>query len=82
MMTARGCPELCTFCEEAATNVRRSSLDSVRDQLDDIAALGYEGVYIFDDLFALSVKTMAPICRGREAPRPVGEGVHPAGSAR
>lgn len=63
MMTARGCPELCTFCEEAATSVRRSSLESVCDQLDDIAALGYGGVYIFDDLFALSVKTMTPICR-------------------
>lgn len=63
MMTARGCPELCTFCEEAATNVRRSSLDSVCGQLDDIAALGYGGVYLFDDLFALSVKTMTPICR-------------------
>lgn len=63
LMTARGCPERCTFCEEALTAVRWSSLDSIGRQLDDIRAAGWRGVYIFDDLFAISLPTIRPICR-------------------
>ncbi len=62
MMTARGCPEQCTFCEDAMTQVRWSSLDSITAQLDDVVGLGYSGVYIFDDLFAMSPVKIRPIC--------------------
>jgi radical SAM superfamily enzyme YgiQ (UPF0313 family) len=62
MMTARGCPELCTFCEDAATQVRWSSVENIAAELDDIVALGYAGVYIFDDLFAISLTKIRPIC--------------------
>jgi radical SAM superfamily enzyme YgiQ (UPF0313 family) len=63
MMTARGCPEQCTFCEDAQTMVRRSSLANLRGEIRDIANLGYMGVYIFDDLFALSPSTVRPVCQ-------------------
>jgi anaerobic magnesium-protoporphyrin IX monomethyl ester cyclase len=62
MMTARGCPEQCSFCEDAMTQVRWSSLENIAAQLDDIVALGYRGVYIFDDLFAISLPKIRPIC--------------------
>jgi len=62
MITARGCPERCTFCEDALTNVRWSSLESIKMQLLDIKRLGYRGVYIFDDLFAISLSKIRPIC--------------------
>lgn len=62
MMTARGCPEQCTFCEDAMTSVRRSSLSNLRGEISDIAALGFKGVYIFDDLFALSLSIIRPVC--------------------
>lgn len=62
MLTARGCPEQCTFCEDAMTQVRWSSVESIATQLDDIVALGYGGVYIFDDLFAMSITKIRPIC--------------------
>jgi radical SAM superfamily enzyme YgiQ (UPF0313 family) len=62
MMAARGCPEQCTFCEDALTQVRWSSLDSIKAQLDDIVGLGYRGVYIFDDVFAMSAAKIRPIC--------------------
>ena len=55
MMTARGCPGQCAFCENAMTSIRWSSLESIQQQLDDIKNLGYEGVYIFDDLFTISM---------------------------
>lgn len=61
MLTARGCPEQCTFCEDALTPVKWSSLDSLKAQMDDIKRLDYGGVYIFDDLFAIAMKMVRPI---------------------
>lgn len=61
MLTAQGCPEQCTFCEDAMTGVRWTPLDMVKEELDDIKTLGYQGVYIFDDLFALAQKKVKPI---------------------
>lgn len=61
MMMARGCPNQCTFCEEAGTPVRWSGLDNIIGELDDIKRLGYGGVYIFDDLFAMNTKRVRPI---------------------
>ena len=62
MLTATGCPERCTFCEDAQTAVRWSSIDNIKGELDDIVNLGYKGVYIFDDLFAIAFKMIRPIC--------------------
>lgn len=62
LMTARGCPEQCSFCEDALTTVRWSSLANITSELLDIKALGYGGVYIFDDLFAIAMPCIRPIC--------------------
>jgi len=61
MMSARGCPERCSFCEDAMTAVKWSSQDSIDAQLQDIQNLGYKGVYMFDDLFAISMPKIKPI---------------------
>ena len=62
MMTARGCPEKCTFCEEAMTMTKWSSLSNLEAEMQDIKNLGYQGVYIFDDLFAIAMPKVKPIC--------------------
>ena len=62
MLTALGCPEKCLFCEDAQTAVRWSSMSNISSELDDIVTLGYRGVYIFDDLFAIALKMIRPIC--------------------
>jgi radical SAM superfamily enzyme YgiQ (UPF0313 family) len=62
MLTALGCPERCTFCEEAQTAVRWRSISSIQNEIEDIQALGYGGVYIFDDLFAIALAKIEPIC--------------------
>lgn len=62
MLTARGCPEKCTFCEDAETLVRWTPEEMVMSEIDDIAQMGYSGVYIFDDIFALAMKKVQPIC--------------------
>jgi anaerobic magnesium-protoporphyrin IX monomethyl ester cyclase len=60
MMLGRGCPMACKFCEDARTLTRWTSLANASDELDDIVALGYGGVYLFDDLFAINLGKCAP----------------------
>lgn len=67
MMTARGCPEQCTFCEDAQSNVKWSSLNNLKGEMDDIKRMGYGGVYIFDDLFAIAMDMVRPICEELKA---------------
>jgi anaerobic magnesium-protoporphyrin IX monomethyl ester cyclase len=62
MLTSAGCPNHCSFCAESDTLVRWSDLKKMTMEMDDIKALGYEGVYIFDDLFAISLNKTKPIC--------------------
>lgn len=62
LMTARGCPMACTFCEDAQTMVRWTPMDKLKQELDDIKELGYGGIYIFDDLFAIAMPKVRPIC--------------------
>ncbi len=63
MMTARGCPEHCKFCEDARTAVKWSSLENIKKELGDIKNMGYGGVYLFDDLFAIAKDKVEPICK-------------------
>jgi len=61
IMTSTGCPMRCTFCEDAMTNIRWSPLEKICNELDDITDLGYEGLYFFDDLFAIAMPKVEPI---------------------
>ena len=60
MLTGRGCPMPCKFCEEAKTPMRWSATGNVEAELNDIASLGYQGVYLFDDLFAINLRKCQP----------------------
>jgi radical SAM superfamily enzyme YgiQ (UPF0313 family) len=51
----------CGFCEAAQTKVKRTSLEKICQELDDIKSLGYRAVYIFDDIFAMSYQTTKKI---------------------
>jgi radical SAM superfamily enzyme YgiQ (UPF0313 family) len=61
MMSSRGCPMTCTFCEDARTTAKWSSLDNLKGEMDDIVNLGFKGVYLFDDLFAIAMDKVRPI---------------------
>lgn len=63
MMTAKGCPEHCAFCEDANTMVKWTPQNLVFEEIDDIKSLGYKAVYIFDDIFAIAQKKIEPIAR-------------------
>ncbi len=60
MILGRGCPMGCKFCEDARTTVRWTSLASAEQQLADVVQLGYRGVYLFDDLFAINLRRCTP----------------------
>lgn len=60
MLLGRGCPMACKFCEDARTLTRWTSLDNAKAELDDIVTLGYAGVYLFDDLFAINLGKCQP----------------------
>ena len=62
MLTAQGCPMVCSFCEEAGTKGRWTPMNLIKEELDDIVSLGYRGVYLFDDLFAIAMPKVRPIC--------------------
>ena len=61
MMTSRGCPMGCKFCEDAKTISKWSAESNLKAEMDDIKALGYKGVYLFDDLFAIALPIVRPI---------------------
>jgi radical SAM superfamily enzyme YgiQ (UPF0313 family) len=54
ILTARGCPNNCAFCEEARTIVRHSRIENLKLEFEDIKRLGYEALYFYDDTFTLS----------------------------
>jgi len=61
LITGRGCPMSCTFCEAAETTAIYYTPERIDQELADIKSLGYGGVYIFDDLFAISMKRVKEI---------------------
>ena len=61
MLTATGCPELCKFCEDSQTQVRWRSVETLAQEMDDLLSLGYQGVYLFDDIFSIAMHQIKPI---------------------
>lgn len=60
IMSSRGCPMRCAFCEQGGTKARWFTPEHFGAEVQDIADLGIKGVMIFDDLFALSPTKVRP----------------------
>lgn len=56
VLTAKGCPMSCTFCEDARTRVRTYSPANIDQQIVQIKRMGYQGIMFFDDIFAISLQ--------------------------
>ncbi|MBF0293889.1 MAG: B12-binding domain-containing radical SAM protein [Magnetococcales bacterium] len=54
LLTAKGCPMSCAFCEDARTKVKKYRPEYVGRQIEQIKQAGFEGVMFFDDVFTLS----------------------------
>jgi anaerobic magnesium-protoporphyrin IX monomethyl ester cyclase len=60
-----GCPFACDFCSKPIFGnvVRRRDLDLVFAEIEQIRALGYDGLWIADDTFTLNQSYLEEFCR-------------------
>jgi anaerobic magnesium-protoporphyrin IX monomethyl ester cyclase len=64
MITSRGCPFSCDFCSRPifGADMRTRSVTNIVDEVEEIAALGYERVWFADDCFTLNRKHLLDVC--------------------
>lgn len=65
IFTSRGCPYACTFCASKVINqkqVRFRSLEKIFEEIDDIAALGFNHFTVEDDTFTLNSQRVKEFC--------------------
>lgn len=56
ILTAKGCPMGCTFCEDARSKVFMYEPAYVGRQIEECKKAGFKGIMFFDDIFTLSKK--------------------------
>jgi anaerobic magnesium-protoporphyrin IX monomethyl ester cyclase len=64
MITSRGCPFSCDFCSRPifGADMRTRSVNSIVDEVEEIAALGYDRVWFADDCFTLNRNHLLDVC--------------------
>jgi anaerobic magnesium-protoporphyrin IX monomethyl ester cyclase len=69
LMSTRGCPFRCEFCHKPVFGdlFRSRPAASVIEEMEQIAELGYDHVWMSDDLFTLNYKRTMELCREVEA---------------
>jgi anaerobic magnesium-protoporphyrin IX monomethyl ester cyclase len=73
LIVTLGCPYGCEFCSKPIFGdvVRRRELDAVFAEVEELRALGYDGLWIADDTFTLNLPYLEEFCR-RMAGRGIG----------
>jgi anaerobic magnesium-protoporphyrin IX monomethyl ester cyclase len=71
LMSTRGCPFRCDFCHKPVFGdlFRARPAESVIAEMREIVALGYDHVWMSDDLFTLNYQRTMDLCREIEAAR-------------
>lgn len=54
MVSSRGCPYRCSYCDVPYKHYRQRSLASVADEIGACLELGYDEVHFYDDLFNIT----------------------------
>jgi anaerobic magnesium-protoporphyrin IX monomethyl ester cyclase len=62
IITSRGCPYLCTFCDVPYKKYRQRSHASVLDEVEECMAMGYGEFHFYDDLFNINEKKVLEFC--------------------
>ncbi|MDP6506657.1 MAG: radical SAM protein, partial [Planctomycetota bacterium] len=63
MVTSRGCPSQCIFCDIPHKTFRDRSAENIADEFEDILELGIREVYFYDDTFNLTRPRVINMCR-------------------
>jgi len=54
MISSRGCPCTCTFCDVPYKKYRQRSIISIADEVKSCLDLGYDEIHFYDDLFNIT----------------------------
>ncbi len=54
MISSRGCPCSCTFCDVPYKKYRQRSIGAISDEIRDCLEMGYQEVHFYDDLFNIT----------------------------
>jgi radical SAM superfamily enzyme YgiQ (UPF0313 family) len=62
IMSSRGCPFQCTFCNTPDKLYRYRNPENVVDEMEYIASMGMEEIFFFDDLFNITAERAIAVC--------------------
>ncbi|MBF0347180.1 MAG: radical SAM protein [Magnetococcales bacterium] len=62
IISSRGCPYKCTFCDVPFKSYRARSPGSVLDEVQECLDLGYKEFHFYDDLFNITPKKVLAFC--------------------
>lgn len=62
IITSRGCPYQCTFCNVPYKQYRPRAMELVIDEIETCLSLGYEEFHFYDDLFNITAKRLEEFC--------------------
>ena len=62
ILSTRGCPYLCTFCDVPYKKYRTRSIVSVVDEVETCMAMGYDEFHFYDDLFNITPRKVLEFC--------------------
>ena len=66
ILSSRGCPYLCTFCDVPYKRYRPRAHDRVLDEVEACIAMGYKEFRFYDDLFNITPKKIMDFCEAIE----------------
>ncbi|MEZ5054307.1 MAG: radical SAM protein [Chitinophagales bacterium] len=66
IISTRGCPYKCTFCDVPYKTYRQRNIDLVMDEIEDCLSLGYKEFHFYDDLFNITAQKIMDFCDALE----------------
>lgn len=66
IISSRGCPYLCTFCDVPFKAYRQRSVDQVLDEVEACLKIGYKEFRFYDDLFNITPNKIIEFCEAVE----------------